>query len=99
MNMKQRELKQIIRSENLKSIAKSLADMKLIALIVNQSEDAANNYLPSQKDIDNYLKLMGKKDKKEPEVACPECGTVTPISVLKCPKCGAIFRRNNGKRK
>lgn len=59
--------------------------------IVNQSEDAANNYLPSQKDIDNYLKSMGKKDKKEPEVACPECGKVAPISVDKCPACGADF--------
>ena len=61
--------------------------------VVNQSEDAANNYFPTEKEIDDYLDSMSGKDKykKEPEAACPECGTVAPISVLKCPKCGAIF--------
>lgn len=60
--------------------------------IMQTVEDVKKNFTCTPEQLEQYkVNQLHLKQKNVPEAACPQCGTIAPLTVTKCPKCGAIF--------
>ncbi len=74
--------------------------------IIKTVDEAENNFTCSDEELDYYIFHRDEVDDAHkaklkklkvfegvPQAECPKCGTLSPLTVTKCPNCGVQFEK------
>lgn len=76
--------------------------------IIKTVDEAENNFTCSDEELDYYIFHRDEVDEAHksklkklkvfegvPQAACPNCGALSPLTVIKCPNCGVQFEEED----